>query len=246
MEQLNVVIADDEPLALERLARLLDEAGCRIMATLEDGPGLVEWMAANGDLRVDVLFLDIQMPGLTGLEALAELPHPPLTVFVTAHADYAIQAFEAAAVDYLLKPVYEDRLAKTLQRVRERKVHRLSPAEWHAILPPLQRVPVIAGFGTVLLDLKFISHFEYGEERVWAHSQGRRHETTWATLREVEQAFPAAGMVRIQRNLLLRPEAVIGCRDLLGGRMEVRLARHAELVVSRSMARVLRSRLSPA
>ncbi len=245
MDPLNVVIADDEPLALERLARLLGEAGCRLLASLEDGAGLLEWMALNQDVPVDVLFLDIQMPGLTGLEALAELPHPPLTVFVTAHADYAIQAFEAAAVDYLLKPVYEDRLARTLQRVRERKVHRLTTAEWHAILPPLERVPVVAGFGTVLLDLKFVTHFEYTEERVWAHSLTKRHETTWATLREVEQAFPAAGMVRIQRNLLLRPEAVIGIKDLIGGRLEVRLAKRTKLIVSRAMAKVLRSRLSP-
>lgn len=244
MDRLNVVIADDEPLALERLARLLDEAGCRLVASLEDGPSLLEWMAANEDAQVDVLFLDIQMPGLTGLEALAELKRPPLTVFVTAHADYAIQAFEAAAVDYLLKPVYEDRLAKTLQRVRERKVHRLTPSEWHAMLPPLQRVPVLAGFGTIMLDLKFITHFEYAEERVWAHSLTKRHETTWETLREVEQAFPEAGMIRIQRNLLLRPEAVIGCKELIGGRLVVRLAKHTELLVSRAMAKVLRARLS--
>ncbi len=103
----------------------------------------------------------------------------------------------------------------------------------------------MAGFGTVLLDLKFVTHFEYTEERVWAHSLTKRHETTWATLREVEQAFPAAGMVRIQRNLLLRPEAVIGIKDLIGGRLEVRLAQRTKLIVSRAMAKVLRSRLSP-
>jgi DNA-binding LytR/AlgR family response regulator len=244
MDPLKVVIADDEPLALERLARLLDEAGCQLVASLEDGPSVVEWMAARGDAKVDVLFLDIQMPGLSGLEALAELERPPLTVFVTAHADYAIQAFEAAAVDYLLKPVYGDRLARTLQRVRDRKVHRLSTAEWQAMLPPLERVPVLAGFGTILLDLKFITHFEYSDDRVFAHALGKRHETTWTTLKEVEQAFPTSGMLRIQRNLLLRPEVVIGVKELLGGRLEVRLAKHTELTVSRSMAKVLRARLS--
>ncbi|BDU72785.1 LytR/AlgR family response regulator transcription factor [Mesoterricola silvestris] len=244
MDRLNVVIADDEPLALERLARLLNEADCQVVASLEDGPSLLEWVAANGDTKVDVLFLDIQMPGLNGLEVLAELKRPPLTVFVTAHADYAIQAFEAAAVDYLLKPVYEDRLARTLQRVRERKVHRLTTAEWHAMLPPLERVPVLAGFGTILLDLKFITHFEFADDKVWAHALTRRHETTWGSLREVEETFPAAGMVRIQRNLLLRPEAVIGVRELMRGRLEVRLAKHTELIVSRTMAKVLRARLS--
>jgi two-component system, LytTR family, response regulator len=244
MTCLHVVIAEDEPLALERLARLLEEAGCRVLASLEDGAALLGWMAANEDARVDALFLDIQMPGLTGLEALAELKNPPLTVFVTAHADYAIQAFEAAAVDYLLKPVYGDRLAVTLQRVLERKVQRLSKADWRALFPPLERVPVVAGFGTILLDLKFVTHFEYADEKVWAHGIGKRHETPWTTLREVEQTFPDAGMIRIQRNLLLRPETVIGVKDLLGGRLEVRLAKGAELIVSRAMAKVLRARLA--
>ena len=105
MNSLRVLVAEDEPLARERLVRLLREGGCEILAELEDGASLVAWMAEHPDAPIDALFLDIQMPGITGLEALAELKNPPLTVFVTAHPGYALQAFDAAAIDYVLKPV---------------------------------------------------------------------------------------------------------------------------------------------
>jgi two-component system LytT family response regulator/two-component system response regulator AlgR len=245
MEKLRVLVADDEPLARERLTRLLREAQCEILAELADGPALVAWMAASPDSAVDVLFLDIQMPGLNGLEALAELKNPPLTVFVTAYKDYALQAFDAAALDYLQKPVYEERLAKTLQRVRERQIRRLTPSEWKAMIPPLERVTIKAGAGLVFMDLKVITHFELADERVWAFTPTERLQTRWTALREVEQAFPEAGMVRIQRNLLVRPEAVVGCKAIDGGRLEIRLPKGLELIVSRAMVQEFKGRLGP-
>ena len=244
MGPLKVLIADDEPLARERMARLLREAECEVLGELEDGPSLLEWMAANSGTQVDALFLDIKMPGLNGLEALAELSRPPLTVFVTAYSDYAIQAFEAAAVDYLLKPIYWDRLARTLERIRARMVRKLTPAEWHALLPPLQRVAIKAGSGTVFLELKHFTYFELVDDRVWGITPTHRHLTAWTTLQAVEEAFPGAGLLRIQRHQLLRPEAVLGCRSLAGGRLQVHLAKGVELEVSRAMAPTLRTRLS--
>lgn len=241
MKTLSVLVVDDEPLARERMGRLLREAGCGVMAELEDGPSLVAWLAVNP--MVDVLFVDIQMPGPSGLEILAEMTDPPLVVFVTAYSEYAIRAFEAAAVDYLLKPVYEDRLAKTLQRIRGRIVRRLSPAEWQAMLPPLQRIPIRAGSGKVLLDIKFVTHFELEDEHVWAVTADKRLQTRWTSLREVELAFPEVGLLRIQRNLLLNPMAVLGCRTQLGGRLKVRIAQGVELAVSRAMSAKVRERL---
>ena len=245
MDSLTVLVADDEPLARERLTRLLLEAGCDVIAELADGPALVAWMACHPNSGLDVLFLDIQMPGLNGLEALAELKNPPLAVFVTAYAEYAIQAFEAAAVDYLLKPVYPERLAKTLQRIRDRQLRHLTTAEWKAMIPPLQKVALKAGEGLVYLELKLISHFELVDDRVWALTPLERYQTRWTSLRDVEQAFPEAGMVRIQRNLLVRPEAVMGCKSIAGGRLKIRLLKGVELVVSRSMVAEFRTRLGP-
>ncbi|HJW43520.1 MAG TPA: response regulator, partial [Geothrix sp.] len=107
MKPLKVLVVDDEPLARERLSRLLQEAGCDLIGELGDGVALLDWLKEPHE--VDVIFLDIQMPGLSGLEVLAEVPDGPPVVFVTAYSSYAVRAFELAAVDYLLKPVFEDR-----------------------------------------------------------------------------------------------------------------------------------------
>lgn len=230
MKPLRVALADDEPLARARLARLLKEAGCEVKAELEDGPAVLEWLREPRE--VEALLLDIQMPGATGLEVAAELAdcrHCPPVVFVTAYSEHAVRAFEAAAVDYILKPVSAERLAKCLARLREGGPRRTEGAQ-----PPTQRFPVKAGEGHVFLELKRTSHFEVEEEVVWAWVAGGRHRTSWTTLAEVETAFPGAGLVRIQRHLLLRPEAVQGLKPLEGGRASVRVGEGLDLEVSRS------------
>ncbi|BDU70793.1 DNA-binding response regulator [Geothrix oryzae] len=243
MKPLRVALADDEPLARARLARLLREAGCEVKAELADGAAVLAWLREPKD--VDALFLDIQMPGATGLEVAAELAdgrQGPPVVFVTAHSEHAVRAFEAAAADYLLKPISADRLARTLARLREG-----APRRAEAAPAPSPRFPVKAGEGHVFLDLRRTTHFEVEEEVVWAWApaQGtpQRHRTAWTTLAEVEAAFPGVELVRIQRHLLLRPEAVLGLRPLEGGRAAVRVGEGLDLEVSRSVTPRLKERL---
>ena len=231
---LRVLVAEDEPINLRRLSRLLREAGCEVVAELEDGPSVLNWLS-RGE-TVDALFLDIQMPGLTGLEVSADLPRPYPVVFVTAYAKHAVRAFEQAATDYLLKPVTTERLAATLQRL-----HTLVGRE--ATTRPVGpfRVPVKAGEGLVLVDLAKITHFIFEDEAVWAFA-GERLRTTWKTLAEAELAL-GSHVVRGHRHLLIRPEAIVGVRAGDSGRLRVRLAGGAELEVSRGAASGLRSRL---
>ncbi|HNX94014.1 MAG TPA: response regulator [Holophaga sp.] len=187
--------------------------------------------------------MDIQMPGLAGLEALAELKDPPPVVLVTAHVQYAVQAFEAAAVDYLLKPVTEDRLAKTLDRLRHRQIPRRKGPELAALLPaPVQRFPAKAGDGFVFLDLRKVTHFEVEQEVIYAWTGsgqvgggGERFRTSWTTLLEVEEAFPDEGLLRIHRHLLVRPQTILGFRPLLGGRGEITVQGGRILDVSRTL-----------
>ncbi len=229
---LRAVLADDEPLARRRLGRLLREAGCEVLAELPGGAEVLGWFESGQE--ADVLFLDIQMPGLSGLEVLAELATPPPVVFVTAHVQYAVQAFEAAAVDYLLKPVTEDRLTRTLDRLRQHQIPRRKGPELAALLPGSgTRFPARAGEGFVFLDLKKVTHFEVEDEIVSAWA-GDRFRTSWNTLGEVEEAFPEEDLLRIHRHLLLRPAMVLGFRPLLGGRGEVRVTGGKTLEVSRS------------
>jgi len=240
MNTLRVALADDEPLARARLGRLLREAGCEVAAELPDGPSVLAWLREKQN--VDALFLDIQMPGLTGLEVMAELQDnhecPPV-VFVTAFSEHAVRAFEADATDYLLKPVSPERLQKSLGRVRMGEVPKRTAGELKAAITGAPRFPVKAGEGHVFLELKRTTHFEVEEEIVYAftNAQGKlqKHRTDWTSLAEVEETFPSAGLMRIQRHLLLRPEAVLGLRPIEGGRAAVRVADGADLEVSRSV-----------
>jgi len=235
---LRVLVAEDEPFNLRRLTRLLREAGCEVVAELEDGPSVLAWLA--GGEGVDALFLDIQMPGLSGLDVTADLPRPIPVVFVTAFAEHAVRAFEQAATDYLLKPVTAERLSATLQRLRtvagngvEREVPPRPAGPF--------RFPVKAGAGLVLVDFAKTTHFLFEEGAVWAIA-GERLRTTWKTLAEAELAL-GARVVRGHRHLLIRPEAVLGLRAGDSGRLLVRLAGGVELEVSRGAAPALKARL---
>lgn len=238
MTVLRVALADDEPLARQRLSRLLTEAGCEVLQTFEHGPALLAWLDEGPE--VDALFLDIHMPGASGMEVAAELRDrqicPPV-VYVTAHAEHAVHAFESAAADYILKPVSAERLQKALERLRAPRHGAPTPSALPAARPGQGRFPVKAGEGHVFLDLKRTTHFEVEDEVVfaWAPVSGQlqRHRTDWSSLGDVEQLFP--GLVRIQRHLLLRPEAVLGLRPLEGGRAAVRVGDGVDLEVSRSV-----------
>ena len=232
---LRILVAEDEPFNLRRLVRLLKEAGCDVVAELEDGPSVLAWLA-RGD-PVDALFLDIQMPGLTGLDVTADLPRPVPVVFVTAYAEHAVRAFEQAATDYLLKPVTAERLAATLQRLRALPGNGAEPVRPSGPF----RFPVRAGEGLVLVDLARTTHFLFEEGAVWAFA-GERLRTTWKTLAEAE-AVLGARVVRGHRHLLIRPEAVLGVRAGDSGRLLVRLAGGMELEVSRGAAPAFRARL---
>jgi two-component system LytT family response regulator/two-component system response regulator AlgR len=231
---LRVLVAEDEPFNRRRLSRLLREAGCEVVAELEDGPSVLDWL--NRGQAVDALFLDIQMPGLTGLDVSADLPRPFPVVFVTAYAEHAVRAFEQDATDYLLKPVTADRLAATLQRLRalpgrEDEVRHAGPF----------RFPVKAGEGLVLVDLAKTTHFLFEDDTVWAIA-GERLRTIWKTLAEAERAL-GTRVIRGHRHLLIRPGAIMGVRTADSGRLFVRLAGGAEVEVSRGAATGLKARI---
>ena len=105
------------------------------------------------------------------------------------------------------------------------------------------RFPVRAGEGKLLLELRRVSHFEVVDQVVWAHAGKQKYRTSWVSLAEVEAAFPSAGLLRIQRHLLVRTEAVLGVRNLNSGRRAVLVQDGIELEASRSAAHALKERL---
>lgn len=129
MLTLTGMIVDDEPLARAHLSRMLTAQGVQVAAEADNAATALQLAE---DLRPDIVFLDIQMPGLTGMQmatALLHLDAPPLVVFVTGYSEYALDAFDRNALDYLLKPLSPDRLARTLARARERITNRQNRAD---------------------------------------------------------------------------------------------------------------------
>jgi DNA-binding LytR/AlgR family response regulator len=235
---LRVAVAEDEPMNLKRLVRLLKEAGCEVVASFEDGESIRTWLDLQP--QVDALFMDIRMPGASGLEVLRSMDLPPPVVFVTAHPEHAVEAFDEAAADYLLKPFTAQRLEKCLTRVRARLAE--APQNHDRTKPKVARFPVKAGEGLVFLDLAKTTYFEVLDEVVWAYAGGK-FQTLWKALAEVEAAFPQAGLMRIHRHLLVRPECIVGIKPLWGGRLSITLQGGTELESSRGATARVKERL---
>jgi DNA-binding LytR/AlgR family response regulator len=238
MKPLRVAVAEDEPANLRRLTRLLTECGCEILASFGDGLAMEEWLATRP--QVDALFLDIQMPELDGLSLRASIRPDLPVVFVTAHAEHAVDAFTLEALDFLLKPVTTERLAKSLARIRKLINQQGDPVGE----PPAARYPVLAAGAVVLQELARTDYFEVDPQGVWAWVDGRRLRTRWRTLGEVETSFTEAGLLRIHRNLLVRLDAVRSVRASGGGnRVTIQMAGGALLEASRGATVKLKIRL---
>lgn len=237
--RMRVAVAEDEDLSRKRLVRLLQEARCEVVASFAEGRSASEWLQRAHDLHA--LFLDIHMPNVDGLAILQGLAGRIPVVLTTAFAEHAVEAFDREAVDYLLKPITGTRLERALTRIEARRLQAPPPAAPGPAGP--QRFPVAAGEGVVLVDLHRTTHFEVENEVVWAHAGGTRMRTHWTALAEVEAAFPRAGLLRLHRHLLVRPEAVVGLRPAPGGRALVRLSSGEEVEASRGGAPRLRERL---
>src|SRR5882724_4517640 len=174
-------LVDDERLAVERLKRLLDATGrVTIVGTATDPVAALDFLRSAA---VDVLFLDIQMPGLTGFELLERLDRDVTVVFTTAYDRYAIDAFGVSSLDYLLKPIEPERLERALDKVERfagqapRDVRALA-RELAAQLAPTRRLERVAsrvGERTTVLDVARISHFVSKDKLTFAVVNGHEH-----------------------------------------------------------------------
>ncbi len=215
---LRVAIVDDEPLARQLLRELLaPESGVEVVAECADGIAAVK---AVHELRPDLLLLDVQMPKLDGFEVLelvragdgAEVR----VVFVTAYDQYALRAFEVAAVDYLLKPVGRERLRQALHRARRRMPGDVPAAARQpeaaalaaAARPgPLQRIAVRDRARVTVIPVAQLDYAEAQDDYVSLAAAGARH-LKQQTLAALEAALDAAQFVRIHRRFLVRLDAI--------------------------------------
>lgn len=224
---LRVLIVDDEELGRDVLrVRLEDMPGIEIIGEAGDG---TEAVSAILELRPDLVFLDVQMPGLDGLQVLEEVAgeYLPAVVFVTAHDDYAIRAFELHALDYLLKPVSVRRLMSALARAREQRA-KDQVAEVHARVAalldqremataqgtgpapsgsgeaeaPLRRLVVRDGEDYLLLDVAEVDAFEAAGNYVRIALPERRHLVR-GTLSEYERTLDPEAFARVHRSTII-------------------------------------------
>jgi DNA-binding LytR/AlgR family response regulator len=234
--RIKALLVDDEAPARSELRYLL--AAHRDVDVVGEAASAAEALDVARDLPPDVVFLDVEMPGLTGVEAaplVRERAHPPAVVFVTAHERYAVDAFAVEAFDYLLKPVDPDRLARVVERLQERSVENDAPIE---------KVPVVARGGTELLDYDQVHYAQADGDYSRVHTYDRSYLCT-ASLGELEERLPAGRFARIHRSHLVNLSKVAGVRRAAPDRFCLQLAdaEHTELDVARRQSRQLRERL---
>lgn len=243
-QSLRVLIADDELLARKRLARLLSAfPDVEVCGEAADGEAVLAAARAGG---LDVILLDIHMPGLSGLDALALLPEDgPRVILCTAHAEHAVDAFEHGAVDYVLKPVEAARLQKALDRARARLDTReeKEPGKGQAAgSKGLTRLPIPTRQGIVLVDPDTISHATLEEELVTVFTTQGEFLTDF-TLNELADKLPVEGFQRVHRRALLNLAHVTRLEPLETGGYIARTSKGHAVEVSRQSARELRRML---
>jgi len=252
MTQLRAFVVDDEPLAVRRLTRLLETTGrATVVGSARDAPAALQALDVTD---VDVLFLDIEMPGLSGFDLLARLPSPPMVVFTTAYSEHAVRAFEVNSIDYLLKPIERARLEQALDRCARRKdeggaglstmLERLeSVLRQQSAFP--DRLASRVGERVHLIELTHVTHFFAKDKLTFAAADGRA-DAIDATIAELERKLDPGRFVRIHRAIILNLAWVQDIDTWFGGRMLVRLkdVKHTELTVARDRVRALRDQLS--
>jgi two-component system LytT family response regulator len=243
---IRVLIADDEAPAREKLARwVAEQPGMVVGGFAEDG-----LMAAQHieRLRPEVAFLDVQMPGLSGLEVAAQLEESsaPLIVFVTAFDEHAVKAFELNAVDYLLKPYDKDRLLRALQRVRE----RLSTGESRTAAVAIarsqtassERLLVPDGERLQLIDSTAIEWLEADDNYVHVHTAASRYLLR-RTLQDLLMQLGEQRFVRIHKSAAVSLSAIASLTPLFKGDYEVELRNGRALRLSRRYRDALFARM---
>jgi len=249
--RLRAFLIDDEPLALKRLARMLQATGrAEIVGQATDPVKGLEQIAAD---TVDVLFVDIHMPGLSGFQVVERIPAGPAVVFTTAHDQHAVQAFEVNAADYLLKPVERARLDATLERLAARRgtggegdlratLQRLAEQLRGGAF--LDHVASKTRDRVQLIPVGEVTHLVARQRATYAVTAAGEHMLDM-TLLELERRLDPARFFRIHRAMLVNLSSVAELRADEDGHLMICLkgAARTELPVSRDRLRALKERL---
>jgi two-component system LytT family response regulator len=241
-DRVATLVVDDEPIARAGLRRMLAEhEWIDLAGEAASGP---EALAAMQTLRPELVFLDIEMPGLSGVEVLRALERPPYVVFTTAHAEHAVGAFELGAIDYLLKPFGAERLQASLERVRaalgEPRTALLDRFAEALSRRPMSRLFVRSGRSIMAVAVETIGWFEAVGDYVAAHAGATTH-LLHLSLGRLEERLDPQRFARIHRTHIVNLDHVAAFRRQLTGHYLAELRDGTRLAVSRARAQELRS-----
>jgi len=242
-------LIDDEPLALRRLERMLRETGrVEIVGTSSDPEAAIETLRRAS---VDVLFLDIEMPGLTGFELLSKLGAQPFVVFTTAYNQYALKAFEVNSIDYLLKPVEAEQLNRALGKL-ESRVGTPAPDLSDVLRRVLEdrrpdfpeRIASKIGDRVELIELSRVTHFYAEDKLTYAATEAKTYMLD-STIAGLEAKLDPRTFARIHRSTIVNLRMVHELHGYFAGKMLVRLkdAKKTELTVARERVNSLKEKL---
>jgi two-component system LytT family response regulator len=258
---LHAYLVDDEPLAIERLTRLLANFNwVTIAGTAIDPMQAVKFLSGVQVKPIDVLFLDIEMPGMNGFELLSRLTEQPFVIFTTAYDHYALRAFEVNSIDYLLKPVDADQLERALNKLEKRRPVEKSgwqrsedlSALLHELAASLRverpdyprRIATRVGEKISFLDVQAVTHFAAQDKLTYATVNGKKHVVD-QTIADLEQRLDPTRFFRIHRAVLVNVEWIEELNSWFAGKVVVTLkdSQRTQLTVARDRVRILKSRL---
>jgi two-component system, LytTR family, response regulator len=239
---ITALIVEDEPLARRRLRELIrDVPWLQCVGEATNGRAAV---AAIDELQPDLVFLDVQLPGCSGIDVLSRVQHTPAVIFTTAHDQFAITAFELAALDYLLKPFGRDRFTRAIERARpllERQAGTGSIGRAREVLTdgPLPRLFVREAGRIVPLRVASIEWLQACDDFVIVHAGGREFRVN-LTLSDLEQRLDPRVFVRVHRSHVVNLDHVTSWRPYDGSRLQITLRTGRTIMASRQRSRVLR------
>jgi two-component system, LytTR family, response regulator len=236
--KIKTLLIDDENLARALVQNFIKaDTDFEVVGEASDG---FEAIKMINELKPDLIFLDIQMPKLTGLEMLELLPNPPIVVFSTAYDQYAIEAFEKNAVDYLLKPFSRERFYKTLEKVKQKFIENKTSKEevLKLINEPqsaekqLDRIVVKDGSKIEVIPIESISHIEAYGDYVWIHTE-KRKVLKQKTMKQFEQQL-SSSFIRAHRSFLVNSAQILKLELYEKNTYQILMKNGAKVSVSKS------------
>lgn len=237
METLRALIIDDESLARELIKNYLkNQPGIDIIGECENG---FEGVRSIVELKPDLVFLDIQMPKLNGFEMLELTDDPPEIIFITAHNEFAIRAFEMNAVDYLLKPYSQERLVAAVNKAREKilaggtRDNRINQLVQQPLTEKLERIVVKTGTKIKIIPIDKIVYLEAQDDYIMVYTDEGKH-LKQGTMKYYEDHLDNSKFIRVHRSYIVRIDQVTQLEPYAKDNYILKLKNGTALKVSRS------------